>query len=134
MERFFKRATSSDFESAPGSAEKVRPKRGRPPTRQTDEAAEVSGEGLSQQYSKLADQLNQVGRSKAQREWAEHINGENEALWQKVREMEVKLQERGEALGTASGCSTRASSAVKPEPFTDSGYELETAQVTCLSM
>ena len=125
MERFFKRATSSDFESAPGSAEKVRPKRGRPPTRQTDEAPEVSEEGLSEQYSKLAHKLNQVGRSKAQREWAEHLNGENEALWKKVREMEVKLAERGEALEPASGCSTRASSAVKPEPFTDSDYELE---------
>ena len=128
MDRFFKRAASSDFESAPGSAEKIKPKRGRPPHSKPVENVEAP-EGLSEQYAQLTHNLNKVGRSNAQRQWAEQLSGENAALWQKLSEMEEKLKARDEAIGTASGCSTRASSVTKLEPHSDSEGEVGSLSV-----
>ena len=130
MDRYFKRAASSDFESAPGSAEKIKPKRGRPPHRKPDENDEAAeAEALSQQYAELTHKLNQAGRSKLQRKWAERLSTENAALWQKLSEMEMKLKVRDEAIGTVSSCSTRAPSVIKPETFSDSECEVGSLSV-----
>ena len=53
------------------------------------------------------------------RRLGEELRAENALLWDKINSMEARLHERGEALGTVSGRSTRASSVVKPELISD---------------